>query len=98
GLLPRHTAAGMLLFHGLQDVTFNFLTIVLLLLMLVIPDFPDGADIPKIPRRAASAALLACFLLLAHRLGAQNLQMWEQSGPSAEQRVARYEAGGLKTA
>jgi hypothetical protein len=98
GLLPRHTAAGMLLFHGLLDVTASFLTLILLLFLLVIPDFPDGSALSKIPRRVGSFACLICLLLLGGKLGANNLEMWEQTGPSTEELVARYESSGLNTA
>jgi hypothetical protein len=80
GLLPRHIAAGMLLF------------------LLVIPDFPNGLALSKIPRRVGSLACLICLLLLGGKLGANNLEMWEQTGPGTEERVARYESSGLNTA
>jgi hypothetical protein len=98
GLLPRHIAACMLLFHGLQDVSFGFLTLVMLLLMLVIPDFPDGTELPRIPRRAGSVVFLLFLLPLACRVGAKNLELWEQGGPTEEQSIAQYADAGLKTA
>jgi hypothetical protein len=98
GLLPRHIAAAMLLFHGLLDVTFGFLTLIILLLMLVIPDFPDGPDAPKIPRYAGSVAFLIFCTLLTVNIGAKNLAMWSQTGPSTEQLISEYEKTGLETA
>jgi hypothetical protein len=98
GLLPRHIAAGMLLFHGLLDVTLGFLTLILLLFLLVIPDFPEGFALSKIPRRAVSFACLIFLLLLGGKLGANNLEMWEQRGPETEELIARYEDSDLNTA
>jgi hypothetical protein len=98
GLLPRHIAAGMLLFHGLQDVSFGFLTLIMLLLMLTIPDFPDGSDVPRVPRRVGSVVFLLFLLPLACGVGAKNLELWEQGGPTTEQSIARYADAGLKTA
>jgi tetratricopeptide (TPR) repeat protein len=98
GLLPRHIAAGMLLFHGLQDVSLGFLALILLLLLLVIPDFPEGTALPNIPRRVGSLVCLIAFVSLAGKFGAENLAMWDGRGPSTEERIARYESAGPETA
>ncbi|MDR0999256.1 MAG: hypothetical protein LBL96_00380 [Clostridiales bacterium] len=98
GLLPRHIAAIMLLFHGLVDITFGFLSLIILLVLLIAPDFANGIPLNKYSRYAGGmAAIIFCGFITA-RLGLYNLEMWENQGVAPESVVAEYMRDELKTA
>jgi hypothetical protein len=102
GLLPRHIAAMMLLFHGLVDITFGFLTLVFLLITLVAPDFSDGMALGRRPRLAGGAAAVLFCGIMAAQLGSRNLAAWESQMESQsvapESVIAEYARDDLITA
>jgi hypothetical protein len=98
GLKPRHIAAVMLLFHGLLDITFNYLTVIILLFIFVAPDFPDGVSVPAPPRRAVSAALLVFCVMTAVGSASAIRDARDNSATLPAEVLEEYESKRLKTA
>jgi hypothetical protein len=98
GLLPRHIAAMMLLFHGLVDITLGFLTLAFLLILLAVPDFPDGMALGRRPRLAGGAAAAIFCGFMAIQAGSRNLAAWESQPVAPESVIAEYAGDSLVTA
>jgi O-antigen ligase len=97
-LTPRRIAAGMLLLHGAVDITFDFLSLVLLFLLLTASDTEDGPAFPKAMRIAGCAATLMFGAFMTFNIGVENAETWKHPVKSPSEIIMAYEGVKLKNA